>query len=64
MKHLNHTLLILMIKGQIQMNIKTFIVQKHFMEEQIDYILNYVMIFVKLVINLVYQFIIKNVILV
>ena len=53
-----------MIKEQIQMNIKTFIAQKHFMEEQIDYILNYVMIFVKLVINLVYQFIIKNVILV
>ena len=44
--------------------IKIFIVQKHFMVEQIDYISNYAMIIVKHVINLDYQFIIKNVILV
>ena len=46
------------------MNIKIFIVQKHFMEEQIDYISNYVMIIVKHVMKLDYQFIIKNVLLV
>ena len=64
--HLNHSLLIFMIKKKmvIILSIKIFIVKKHFMEEQIDYILNYAMIIVKHVINLDYQFIIKNVILV
>ena len=55
-----------MIKQKIMLIliIKMSIVQKHFMVEQIDYILNYAMIIVKHVINLDYQFIIKNVILV
>ena len=42
-------------------NMMDILLKRHFMEEQIDYILNYVMIIVKRVMYLDYQIIIKNV---
>ena len=45
----------------IMINMMDILLKRHFMEEQIDYILNYVMIIVKRVMYLDYQIIIKNV---